>query len=155
MWGGAMRGVLRLPGASVVSGERLQGVVARLSPGKPWSAFVFGAAFAFGWSPCIGPILGSVLLLASSSGTIAQGMGLLAIFSLGLGLPFFLLALAASQATKVVRSIGAYARPLALLGGACIALIGFLLLTGNMGVWTQLFAPFLGWFDEGALWKYL
>ena len=59
-----------------------------------WGAYVMGLAFAFGWTPCIGPILAAILAIAAAKGTVAKGAGLLAVYSLGLGLPFLIAALA-------------------------------------------------------------
>ena len=53
-----------------------------------WGAYVMGLAFAFGWTPCIGPILAAILAVAASEATVAKGAGLLAVYSLGLGIPF-------------------------------------------------------------------
>lgn len=63
-------------------------------PLGPWGAYVLGLAFAFGWTPCIGPILAAILAVAASEATVTRGAGLLAIYSLGLGIPFLLAALA-------------------------------------------------------------
>lgn len=111
----------------------------RLAPGKPLSSFLFGATFALGWSPCIGPILGSILLLASTTGTVLQGAILLAIFSLGLAVPFFLVALGIGQASRVIHHFTKYLSVISIAGGAFIALLGLLVLTGNLGVWTKIF----------------
>ena len=59
-----------------------------------WGAYVMGLAFAFGWTPCIGPILAAILAVAASEETVAKGAGLLAVYSLGLGIPFMLAAFA-------------------------------------------------------------
>ena len=70
---------------------------ARLDVQKPvglWGAYVMGLAFAFGWTPCIGPILAAILAVAGSQATVMKGAGLLAVYSLGLGLPFLIAALA-------------------------------------------------------------
>src|SRR6201987_556474 len=69
----------------------------RLTAPKPvglWGAYVMGLAFAFGWTPCIGPILAAILSIAASEATIEKGAGLLAVYSLGLGIPFVVAALA-------------------------------------------------------------
>jgi len=69
----------------------------RLTLAKPvglWGAYVIGLAFAFGWTPCIGPILAAILAVAASEQTVARGAGLLAVYSLGLGLPFIAAAFA-------------------------------------------------------------
>src|SRR3989344_4566415 len=62
------------------------------------NSFILGALFALGWSPCVGPLLGSILLLASTSGTVLQGTFLLIVFSIGLGIPFLLTALLIGKA---------------------------------------------------------
>jgi len=59
-----------------------------------WGAYVMGLAFAIGWTPCIGPILAAILAVAASKATVAKGAGLLAVYSLGLGVPFIIAALA-------------------------------------------------------------
>ena len=59
-----------------------------------WGAYVMGLAFAFGWTPCIGPILAAILAVAASEETVAKGAGLLAVYSLGLGIPFLIAAFA-------------------------------------------------------------
>ena len=69
----------------------------RLEVAKPvglWGAYVMGLAFAFGWTPCIGPILAAILAVAASEQTVAKGAGLLAVYSLGLGIPFMIAAFA-------------------------------------------------------------
>src|SRR5581483_4823896 len=59
-----------------------------------WGAYIMGLAFAFGWTPCIGPVLAAILAIAASEATVTKGAGLLAVYSLGLGIPFLLAALA-------------------------------------------------------------
>lgn len=79
-----------------------------LEIGKPTSSLLIGGAFAFGWTPCVGPILGSILLLASSEGSILTGALMLAIFSLGLAIPFLLIAFGFAHATQKINSFFAY-----------------------------------------------
>src|SRR5205807_3950830 len=70
---------------------------ARFDVPKPvglWGAYVMGVAFAFGWTPCIGPILATILAVAASEATLAKGASLLAVYSLGLGVPFIVAAFA-------------------------------------------------------------
>ena len=59
-----------------------------------WGAYLMGLAFAFGWTPCIGPILAAILAVAASEDTVAKGAGMLAVYSLGLGIPFLVAAFA-------------------------------------------------------------
>jgi len=105
----------------------------RLQPNKPvglWGAYVMGLAFAFGWTPCIGPVLAAILAVAASEQTVAKGAGLLAIYSLGLGIPFVLAALALDG------FLGLFARMRSRLGmiekimGAFLVLTGIGFLTG-------------------------
>src|SRR3989344_3063397 len=88
LFGLFMIGVLRLPFLNV---EKNIGRISALKPGNPISSLIFGATFAFGWTPCVGPILGSILTLAASSATIGQGAFLLSVFSLGLAVPFLII----------------------------------------------------------------
>ncbi len=125
-----------------------------LAPGKPLSSFLFGSTFALGWSPCVGPILGSILLLASTSGTVLEGTFLLAVFSLGLAVPFLLVALGVGQATRVIRQMSKYLSAFSLVGGICIAILGFLVLTGNMSVWTGLFFKIFSFIKYESLLNY-
>lgn len=127
----------------------------KLAPGKPFSSFLFGATFALGWSPCVGPILGSILLLASTSGTILEGTFLLAVFSLGLAVPFLLVALGIGQATKIIRQMSRYLSLFSIVGGVFIAILGFLVLTGNMGAWTGFFYRIFSFINYENLLNYL
>ena len=95
-------------------------------------SFLMGLAFAFGWTPCIGPVLGAVLGVAGSRETVAEGAGLLALYSLGLGIPFLL---AAAFANPFVRFLQRFKKHLDLVEkamGALLVLTGILFLTGGM-----------------------
>lgn len=102
-----------------------------LKPGSALSALVIGMAFALGWTPCVGPILATILLLAGTSGTIASGAILLAVFSLGLALPFVLTAILYASASNFITRYAGIARAVELLGGVFLILIGVLILTNN------------------------
>lgn len=97
-----------------------------------WAPPVMGVAFGFGWSPCIGTILGGVLFVASTRGTIAEGMLLLLVFSLGLGVPFILAGLGLSKAFATFGAIRRWIRPINVTAGTLMAAFGVLLLTGNV-----------------------
>lgn len=129
-----MLGVFRLP---ALQGEYRAKIPKWLTLGKPISSFAIGSTFAFGWTPCVGPILGSILLLASTSTTAWQGAFLLAVFSAGLAIPFLLIALGFSHATKYVHAIGKYLTWVSVVGGIFLILLGFLLLTDNFGLIIQ------------------
>lgn len=124
-------------------------------PGSATSSFILGATFAFGWTPCVGPILGSVLLLASSTATIGQGALLLGVFSLGLAIPFLLLAVGVGHATQTVRKLSKVLPYISLTGGGLLILLGILLLTGKLGIWLSWSYGLLEFFQPEWLLDYL
>ncbi|HGQ0380391.1 TPA: thiol-disulfide oxidoreductase-associated membrane protein CcdA2 [Streptococcus pneumoniae] len=109
--------------------------------GKGYSqAFLLGLTFSFAWTPCVGPVLGSVLALAASGGSGAwQGVGLMLVYTLGLALPFLLLALTSSYVLKHFRKLHPYLGILKKVGGFLIIVMGFLVLFGNASILSQLF----------------
>ncbi len=109
-----------------------------MKPGSYKNSCLFGASFAVGWTPCIGPILGSILLLATTNGSYIHGMLLLSIFSLGLGIPFIILALMIGHAVSVVQAITPYMNIISVVSGVLLIGIGILFLTNNLGLWTAI-----------------
>lgn len=109
--------------------------------GKGYSqAFLLGLTFSFAWTPCVGPVLGSVLALAASGGSGAwQGAGLMLVYTLGLALPFLLLALTSSYVLKHFRKLHPYLGILKKVGGFLIIVMGFFVLFGNASILSQLF----------------
>jgi cytochrome c-type biogenesis protein len=99
-----------------------------------------GAAFALGWTPCIGPILGCILTLACSTQTVAQGALLLTVYSLGLGIPFIILGLAWGAIMPLWKSINRYLGIISIVSGALLIVVGILMLTGNLA-WLGQFVP--------------
>ena len=91
--------------------------------------FLAGVTFAFGWTPCVGPILGLILTLAGTSGQIATGVWLLLVYSLGLATPFFLMALAYRRFYFWSKKISRYARVSTFLSGLLLVGVGVLLFT--------------------------
>ena len=112
-----------------------------MQKGKGYSqAFLLGLTFSFAWTPCVGPVLGSVLALAASGGSGAwQGAGLMLIYTLGLALPFLVLALASSYVLKHFRKLHPYLGTLKKVGGFLIIVMGILVLLGNASILTTLF----------------
>jgi cytochrome c-type biogenesis protein len=106
----------------------------RTTVGQPstWSAFLLGFAFAFGWSPCLGPIVGIVLGFASTSGTVARGVLLLAVYSAGLAVPFILTALEMSRFLKFYQSFRKYLHVVELFSGALLLFIGGLVFMNKL-----------------------
>jgi cytochrome c-type biogenesis protein len=102
-------------------------------------SILIGAIFAFGWTPCVGPILGAVLTLAWSSQTVGQGALLLVVYSLGLGIPFILIGLAWGKIMPVWKSLNKYLWIISILSGLLLIIIGILMLTGNLS-WLSQFA---------------
>ncbi len=105
----------------------------RLQPNEPvglWGAYVMGLAFAFGWTPCIGPVLAAILAVAASENTVAKGAGLLAVYSLGLGIPFVLAAFALDAFLGVFAKMRARLGTIEKIMGAFLVLTGIAFLTG-------------------------
>lgn len=147
-----MMGVLKLPLLNV---EKRVGSIKALKPGNPVSSLVFGAAFAFGWTPCVGPILGSILTLAASSATVGQGAFLLAIFSLGLAVPFLVIAASIGSASAYLAKINKYLNIISVIGGVFLVFIGILLLTNKLGVWISYFYQVFNFINYESLLDYL
>lgn len=127
----------------------------KLKPGTPLSSFIFGATFAFGWTPCVGPILGTMLLLVSTQATVLQGALLLSVFSLGLGIPFLFVALGIGHALDYVKKITPFLGIISMIGGLFLVFIGILLFTGHMAIWIDWFYDLFAWFNYDRLYLYL
>ena len=125
LFGLAMMGVLRLP--ALQRDMRFHPAVAG---GRAGGAYVLGAAFGFGWTPCIGPILGSVLAIAAVNSTVSGGVVLLAIYALGLGLPFLAAAAFTGLFLRHRRGLGRFGHSLQVVSGAVLVAMGIAMLTG-------------------------
>jgi len=98
--------------------------------GSALGAYVLGLAFAFGWTPCIGPQLGAILSLAATESSVARGTTLLAIYALGLGLPFLLAAIFIDRATGLMNRLKRHMGLIERAMGALLLLVGIALITG-------------------------
>ncbi|MES2203408.1 MAG: cytochrome c biogenesis protein CcdA, partial [Patescibacteria group bacterium] len=146
VFGLTMLGV-RIP---LLSHERHAGLP-RLAVGHMWGSVLIGALFALGWSPCIGPILGTVLLLASQSATALQGALLLALFSAGLGLPFLLTAYFIDAAGGLFARLGSFTVAFNYVGAVLLIGTGALMLTNQMGVFVAWGLSHFGTFYNALL----
>lgn len=105
-------------------------------------AFIIGMTFAAGWTPCIGPILGSILLYASSKGSAVYGIELLAVYSLGLAVPFFVSALAMNSFLIYSKKLQRYMRVIMIISGLLLIVFGIMLLTNRLRELTGLLPDF-------------
>jgi cytochrome c-type biogenesis protein len=108
----------------------------RFDVAKPlglWGAYVMGLAFALGWTPCIGPILAAILAVAASEATVAKGAGLLAVYSLGLGVPFIIAALAVEPFAAFLARFRTHLGLVEKAMGGLLVLTGIAFLTGTVG----------------------
>lgn len=103
-----------------------------ISPTSPYASYVMGLAFAFGWTPCIGPVLGPILTMAGGQESVAQGAGLLAVYSAGLGVPFMLAALFSARFMQLQSRFRRHMATVEKVLGAFLVLAGILFLTGGM-----------------------
>lgn len=128
-------GVLRVP----VLQRQLRYDLSKIGQG-PRAALPLGAAFAFGWTPCVGPVLAGVLVTAASTTTMVEGAVLLGAYSLGLGLPFLFLAAAVARGRGRLRWLRRHGRKIEVLGGALLAVMGVAVMSGQ---WTQVMSRML------------
>jgi cytochrome c-type biogenesis protein len=121
-----LTGILKIK--ALYADKRLHSVQGSKSP---IGAFVIGFAFAFGWTPCIGPILGSILGLAANSGTLGKGVFLLWIYSLGLAVPFLLTSLGVDRFLVFYSRFRRHLHTVEILSGVLLIAIGGLILAGH------------------------
>ena len=131
-------GVLRI--GWLYSEKRVQ---VERKPTTLFGAFFVGLAFAFGWTPCIGPILGGILAIAGTQQTVGQGVQLLAVYSAGLGLPFLLTALAINQFFTVFKRIRKHYHAIEVVSGLLLVLIGVLIFTNRFTLIAKWLTPYL------------
>lgn len=113
----------------------------------PGGAYLLGIAFAFGWTPCIGPILGAILTVSASTANVTSGLALLGVYSLGLGVPFLLSAMSLDRFLLHVGRLRRWGRPLHIGAGVIMILMGILMITGQLtafSYWLLRIFPSLG-----------
>ncbi|MEY2468572.1 MAG: cytochrome c-type biosis protein [Actinomycetota bacterium] len=122
----------------------------QVSPSKlgPFAAPVMGVAFAFGWTPCIGPVLAGVLTVASSRNSVGKGAALLFVYSVGLGVPFVASGMALARLQGTFAWLKRNYRVINLVSGAILVAFGFLLFTNRM---TLIASDLVSFFDRHGL----
>jgi len=103
----------------------------KMKPTNILGSFIVGIVFALGWTPCVGPILGTILTYAGTQETVSKGIFLLSSYSLGLGIPFLVSGLAVNLFLRGFRKIKKYSRPISVVTGGLLILFGILILTGK------------------------
>lgn len=106
----------------------------------PWGAFVIGFAFAFGWTPCVGPILSGILVLAAAQNSVNKGILLLTIYSLGLAVPFLLTALGIERFMKFYSGFRKHMHAVEVASGALLIALGLLLVVGRFTLLSHYFS---------------
>jgi len=104
--------------------------------GSAFGAYVLGLAFAFGWTPCIGPILGTIITLAAAEESVARGTALLGAYAIGLGLPFLLAALFITRSMRLMNRIKPWLGAVEKAMGALLVLVGLALITGALSAFS-------------------
>ncbi len=131
-------GVFKIP--FLLNEARVQ---ANTKPASMIGAVIVGISFAFGWTPCIGPILSAILLVAAQQDSVGQGIVLLSTYSLGLAIPFLLTALAINQFFVAFAKIRRYYHAIEIVSGALMIIIGVLIFTNRFTVIAQWLTPYL------------
>ena len=133
-----MMGVLRI--GWLYSEKRMQ------TSGKPagfFGAMLVGVAFAFGWTPCIGPILAAILAVAATQESVGEGVKLLAVYSAGLGVPFIATSLAINKFFAASARIRKHYHTIEVASGVLLVIVGVLIFTNRFTVIAQLLTPYL------------
>lgn len=135
LFGLYLAGLLRLPGA-----EREWRLHLSDKPVGYLGTVLVGIAFGAGWTPCIGPVLGGILTLAATTGSVSQGMGLLAVYSLGLAVPFLLATLLLERFLVGFKRFRHYLPWVSRASGALLIVVGLLLVTGSFAILSGMMA---------------
>jgi cytochrome c-type biogenesis protein len=112
-------------------------------------AFLVGFAFAFGWTPCIGPILAAILAIAASEDTVWRGIILLSFYSAGLAIPFLLTSLAFNKFLSVSNKIKRHFKTVEIVGGTLLLIVGLLIFTNSLGYLSGIISEWFPWLELG------
>jgi cytochrome c-type biogenesis protein len=138
LFGLHMMGVLRI--GWLYSEKRVQ---TAKKPAGFFGAMVVGIAFAFGWTPCIGPILAAILAIAAAQESVWQGVKLLAVYSLGLGVPFIATSLAINQFFAASARLRRHYHAIEVVSGVLLVVVGVLIFTNRFTIIAQYLSPYL------------
>jgi cytochrome c-type biogenesis protein len=112
-------------------------------PATPLGALLVGLAFAFGWTPCIGPILGGILTIAGSKSTVGEGVLLLGVYSAGLGVPFLLTSIAVDKFFLASARVRRHYRTIEMISGGMLVILGVLIFTDRFTILSRYLQPYL------------
>lgn len=112
-------------------------------PAGFFGSFLVGLAFAAGWTPCIGPILASILMVAATEETVYEGIGLLLVYSLGLAIPFFIASLAMHQFMVFFNRFKKHIRLMEIITGGFLVVVGIMIFTNSLSVVQRYFMRFV------------
>ena len=132
-----LTGLLKIK--ALYSDKRLHGVK---GSSTPWGAFVVGFAFAFGWTPCVGPILSAILYLAAAQNSVSKGIFLLTIYSLGLAVPFLLTSLGIERFLSFYSRFRQHMHAIEIASGGLLMALGVLLVFGRFTLLAHYFSYF-------------
>lgn len=152
LFGLFMLNVLKIP---FLSKEVQIKTPALFQKANPLNSLILGSTFGLGWTPCVGPILGSILTLAAASTTALQGAFLLAVFSLGLAVPFLVIAAGFGSASTHIAKLGKFLNIVSIIGGLFLIFLGILLLTNKLGIWIAYFYQWFNFINYDRLLDYL
>ena len=130
-----LTGILRIK--ALYADKRLHNVK---GGNTPWGAFVIGFAFAFGWTPCVGPILSGILVIAAAQNSVAKGILLLSVYSLGLAVPFLLTAVGIERFMKFYGGFRRHMQVVEVASGALLIVLGTLLIVGKFTLLSRYFS---------------
>lgn len=136
LFGLFMMNIIKIP---ALNKERKFKIPFIFERGKPFNSLILGSVFAFGWTPCVGPVLGSVLTLAAVSATVGQGAFLLFIFSLGMAVPFMVIAVLIGWSVKYLSKLSKVLNIISFVGGVFLVFLGILMMTDSLSIWVTFF----------------
>jgi cytochrome c-type biogenesis protein len=117
-------------------------------PAGVFGAFVLGLAFAFGWTPCVGPILATILMIASTGNDSTDGITLLTVYALGIGIPFLVAALGVRPFMSFMRRFRHHMRRVEITIGALLIATGVMIFTGSLSAVSNWLLQTVPWFSQ-------